>query len=319
MTEQKEVKSLMEEYKWYDVGETRYAVIEKKNIGEFMVRCERDNWEVKDIRMSDEFVENMDEYFGVRMDMEFIRIGKEHSSDYEKQRTAEQKETQSGEKENEHEGKNSENKEKEITEKQQEKGSNSALKENENKGKKIVEKEQNSQGAEVVEKKPRQKQEKEKESTLKEREKAGKEQAKEQNQEKGKDGMQKGKETTGKELKAQGRETADKEPKRQEKEKERRESKKREREKPREEKKEEATSKTSGNDLIFVAGDFNGHVGQEAGIFTGVHGGCGIGTRNDEGTRLLEFCDACNLLICNTNFRKPDSHLVTYQSGDSSS
>ncbi|CAI9741253.1 Hypothetical predicted protein [Octopus vulgaris] len=87
MTEQKEVKSLMEEYKWYDVGETRYAVIEKKDIGEFMVRCERENWEVKDIRMSDEFVENMDEYFGVRMDMEFIRIGKEHSSDYEKQRT----------------------------------------------------------------------------------------------------------------------------------------------------------------------------------------------------------------------------------------
>ncbi|CAI9716086.1 Hypothetical predicted protein [Octopus vulgaris] len=87
MTEQKEVKSLMEEYKWYDVGETRYAVMEKKNIGEFMGRCERENWEVKDIRMSDEFVENMDEYFGVRMDMEFIRIDKEHSSDYEKQRT----------------------------------------------------------------------------------------------------------------------------------------------------------------------------------------------------------------------------------------
>ncbi|CAI9729171.1 Hypothetical predicted protein [Octopus vulgaris] len=87
MTEQREVKSLMEEYKRYDVGETRYAVIEKKNIGEFMGRCERENWEVKDIRMSDEFVENMNEYFGVRMDMEFIRIGKEHSSDYEKQRT----------------------------------------------------------------------------------------------------------------------------------------------------------------------------------------------------------------------------------------
>ncbi|CAI9735846.1 Hypothetical predicted protein [Octopus vulgaris] len=86
MTEQRQVKSLMEEYKWYDVGETRYAVIEKKNIGEFIGRCERENWEVKDIRMSDEFVENMNEYFGVRMDMEFIRIGKEHSSDYEKQK-----------------------------------------------------------------------------------------------------------------------------------------------------------------------------------------------------------------------------------------
>ncbi|CAI9720020.1 Hypothetical predicted protein [Octopus vulgaris] len=87
MTEQNEVKRLMEEYKWYEVGETRYAVIEKKNIDEFMVRCERENWEAKDIRMSDEFVENMDEYFGVRMDMEFIRIGKEHSSDGENQRT----------------------------------------------------------------------------------------------------------------------------------------------------------------------------------------------------------------------------------------
>ncbi|CAI9730958.1 Hypothetical predicted protein [Octopus vulgaris] len=37
--------------------------------------------------MSDEFVDNMDEYFGVRMDMECIRIGKEHSSDGENQRT----------------------------------------------------------------------------------------------------------------------------------------------------------------------------------------------------------------------------------------
>ncbi|CAI9735990.1 Hypothetical predicted protein [Octopus vulgaris] len=88
MTEQKEVKRLMEEYKWYEVGETRYAVIEKKRIDE----CERENWEVKDIRMSDEFVENMEEYFGVRMDMEFIRIGKEHSSDGENQRTATVKE-----------------------------------------------------------------------------------------------------------------------------------------------------------------------------------------------------------------------------------
>ncbi|CAI9718410.1 Hypothetical predicted protein [Octopus vulgaris] len=37
--------------------------------------------------MSDEFVENMEEYFGVRMDMEGIRIGNEHSSDGENQRT----------------------------------------------------------------------------------------------------------------------------------------------------------------------------------------------------------------------------------------
>ncbi|CAI9720775.1 Hypothetical predicted protein [Octopus vulgaris] len=87
MTEQKEVKRLMEEYKWCEVGETRYAVIEKKRIDEFVFRCERENWEVKDTRMSDEFVENMEEYFGVRMHMEGLRIGNEHLSDGENQRT----------------------------------------------------------------------------------------------------------------------------------------------------------------------------------------------------------------------------------------
>eukprot|EP00106_Octopus_bimaculoides_P002999 XP_014770441.1 PREDICTED: serine/threonine-protein kinase MARK2-like [Octopus bimaculoides] len=58
-----------------------------------------------------------------------------------------------------------------------------------------------------------------------------------------------------------------------------------------------ATSKMSDNDLIFVAGDFTGHVGRQPGIFHCVHGGYGIGPRNEEGTRLLEFCDANNLLI----------------------
>ncbi|XP_014789184.1 myb-like protein D [Octopus bimaculoides] len=38
----------------------------------------------------------------------------------------------------------------------------------------------------------------------------------------------------------------------------------------------------SDNDLIFVAGDFNGPVGQQPGIFHGVLGGHGVGTRNEE-------------------------------------
>ncbi|CAI9737836.1 Hypothetical predicted protein [Octopus vulgaris] len=37
--------------------------------------------------MSDEFVENMEEYFGVRMDMDGLRIGNEHSGDSENKRT----------------------------------------------------------------------------------------------------------------------------------------------------------------------------------------------------------------------------------------
>ncbi|CAI9722630.1 Hypothetical predicted protein [Octopus vulgaris] len=76
----------------------------------------------------------------------------------------------------------------------------------------------------------------------------------------------------------------------------------------------QATSKTNDNDPIFVAGDFNGHIGCQSNIFHGVHGGHRIGSQNEDGTRLLEFCDANNLLICNINFRKPASYLITYQS-----
>ncbi|XP_029647133.1 craniofacial development protein 2-like [Octopus sinensis] len=70
----------------------------------------------------------------------------------------------------------------------------------------------------------------------------------------------------------------------------------------------QATSKMNYSDLIFVVGDFNRHVGQHPGVFHGVHRSHGIGSRNEEGTRLLEFCYANDLMICNTNFRKPASH-----------
>ncbi|CAI9716537.1 myophilinmyophilin-like [Octopus vulgaris] len=43
-----------------------------------------------------------------------------------------------------------------------------------------------------------------------------------------------------------------------------------------------ATSKTNDKDLILMAGDFNGHVGRQPNIFQGVHGGHGIGSRNEE-------------------------------------
>ncbi|XP_029648390.1 uncharacterized protein LOC115222341 [Octopus sinensis] len=66
----------------------------------------------------------------------------------------------------------------------------------------------------------------------------------------------------------------------------------------------QTASKTSGNDLIFVAGD------RESGIFHGVHRGHGFGSWNDEETSLLEFCDACNILICNTKFRHPPDNLL---------
>ncbi|XP_029653318.1 uncharacterized protein LOC115226458 [Octopus sinensis] len=64
-------------------------------------------------------------------------------------------------------------------------------------------------------------------------------------------------------------------------------------------------------DLLFVAGDFSAHVGQHPGGFHGVHGGYRFGTHNEEGIKLLEFYDANELMICNTNFKKLTSHLFT--------
>ena len=46
-----------------------------------------------------------------------------------------------------------------------------------------------------------------------------------------------------------------------------------------------------------------------------MHGGMGFGTRNAEGERILEFADA----VGNTYFKKEDSKIITYQSGDNRS
>ena len=70
---------------------------------------------------------------------------------------------------------------------------------------------------------------------------------------------------------------------------------------------------------IFIGGDMNGHVGRDADGYGGVHGGMGFGTRNAEGERILEFGDAVGMVVCNTFFKKEDSKLITYQSGDNRS
>ena len=44
-----------------------------------------------------------------------------------------------------------------------------------------------------------------------------------------------------------------------------------------------------------------------------------FGTRNAEGERILEFGDAVGMVVCNTLFKKEDSKLITYQSGDNRS
>ncbi|VDL69511.1 unnamed protein product [Nippostrongylus brasiliensis] len=67
--------------------------------------------------------------------------------------------------------------------------------------------------------------------------------------------------------------------------------------------------------MLTIAGDLNGHVGEERRGMERVHGGHGSGTRNDDGERIVDLANAHDLAICNTFFAKRESQKVTYSSG----
>jgi hypothetical protein len=73
------------------------------------------------------------------------------------------------------------------------------------------------------------------------------------------------------------------------------------------------------SEKLFIGGDLNGHVGATNVGFERVHGGFRYGSRNQEGEDVLNFALAYDLLIANTLFRKRESHLVTFRSGQHSS
>ncbi|VDO67408.1 unnamed protein product [Haemonchus placei] len=68
-------------------------------------------------------------------------------------------------------------------------------------------------------------------------------------------------------------------------------------------------------DYLTIAGDLNGHVGSERRGLERVHGGKGVGVRNDEGERVLALAIAHDLAVCSTFFGKRKSQKVTYSSG----
>lgn len=76
----------------------------------------------------------------------------------------------------------------------------------------------------------------------------------------------------------------------------------------------QTTLLTNDNDL-FMVGDFNRKGVQQLDDCQGVHGDYGVGSHNEERIRLQEFCNTNNQLLSNTNFRKPTSHIFTYQPG----
>jgi len=69
------------------------------------------------------------------------------------------------------------------------------------------------------------------------------------------------------------------------------------------------------NEMVVFAGDMNGHIGSSNVGYDGTHGGFRYSSRNADGSRILEFADGLNSVICNTLFTKQEAKLVTYVAG----
>ena len=72
------------------------------------------------------------------------------------------------------------------------------------------------------------------------------------------------------------------------------------------------------SEFLIPCGDWYGHVGRAGTEYREVHGGMGYGRpeQDVEGERILEYALAFDLLLGNTSFKKCDSHLITYNSGN---
>jgi len=69
------------------------------------------------------------------------------------------------------------------------------------------------------------------------------------------------------------------------------------------------------DEMVVLAGDMNGHVASSIAGYDEMHGGFRYGNRNADGSRILEFANWLNLVICNTLFMNQESQLVTYAAG----
>ena len=74
-------------------------------------------------------------------------------------------------------------------------------------------------------------------------------------------------------------------------------------------------SATIDEERVIVGGDLNGHIGSSREGIERIHGGWGMGDRNDEGENIVETAMAFDLAIVNTFFEKKVNQYVTYNSG----
>ena len=71
---------------------------------------------------------------------------------------------------------------------------------------------------------------------------------------------------------------------------------------------------TPPKDILSIIGDWNAKVGSQEP--PGVTGKFGLGTWNEAGQRLIEFCQENALVIANTLFQKHKRRLYTWTSPD---
>ena len=71
---------------------------------------------------------------------------------------------------------------------------------------------------------------------------------------------------------------------------------------------------TPKKDVFFITGAWNAKIGSQE--TPGVTGKFGLGTRNEAGQRLIEFCQENALVIANTLFQQPKRRLYTWTSPD---
>ena len=78
------------------------------------------------------------------------------------------------------------------------------------------------------------------------------------------------------------------------------------------------TARIPASEFLIPCGDWKGHVSRAGTGYREVHAGMGYGRPEPdvEGERTLEYALAFNLLLGNTCFKKLDSHLITYKSGN---
>ena len=74
----------------------------------------------------------------------------------------------------------------------------------------------------------------------------------------------------------------------------------------------------SKEERIVLGADFNGHVGEGNIGDEEIMRMYGAGTRNKEGSMVVDFGKRMDLTIVNTYFKKKDEHRVTYKSGGKS-